>query len=128
VLAAGADVVCHGDYGPWNLIWRDGLPVAIIDFDNAAPGARADDVGYALWKHLNPGLVPLDAPEQARRGEVFRAAYGIGLDVVEAIEVAQAQAAARFASHGWDLAELNLERAWLAAHRAGLAGEARAGP
>jgi len=110
--------VIHGDFGPWNLIWREELPVAIIDFDNARPGSRLDDVGYALWKHLNPGLVDLPAAEQARRGRIFVGAYDAGeIDLLRAIESAQHHAALRFAAHGWDLTELDAERAWLATHR-----------
>jgi Ser/Thr protein kinase RdoA (MazF antagonist) len=36
-LAAGADIVCHGDISPCNTVFRDGRPVALIDFDAAAP-------------------------------------------------------------------------------------------
>src|SRR5213078_4997821 len=35
-----AEVVCHNDLGPPNTVFRDGSPVALIDFDAAAPGAR----------------------------------------------------------------------------------------
>ena len=49
-LAGRSEVVSHGDYGPWNLIWVDGAPRFVIDFDNAHPGPRLEDVGYALWK------------------------------------------------------------------------------
>ena len=122
-LANGHETVCHGDFGPWNLIWRGGMPASIIDFDNVRAGARADDVGYALWKHLNPGLVPLSPAEQERRGRLFVAAYGAKFDVVDAIAAAQEQAAARFARHGWDLTALDRERAWLASSRAGFARE-----
>jgi len=31
----GPDVVCDGDFWPWNLVWRTWLSVAIIDFDYA---------------------------------------------------------------------------------------------
>ncbi len=48
-LADGHETVCHHDAGPNNFVVRDGLPVAMIDFDFAAPGARLDDLAYAGW-------------------------------------------------------------------------------
>jgi transposase len=38
---------------------------------------RLDDLGYALWKHLNLGLIDLPLPEQARRTQLMVSAYGI---------------------------------------------------
>lgn len=48
-LAGAGAVICHNDLSPCNFVFRDGLPVAIIDFDAAASGTRARDLGYAAW-------------------------------------------------------------------------------
>ena len=123
-IAAGEDVVCHHDFGPWNLVWRDGLPVAIIDFDNAAPGSRLDDIGYAVWKHLNLGLIDLPTTEQARRLRVMTDAYGtaVGSEIIAAIERAheRMQRLIELAEPGHDdspaLEAHQRERAWFRRH------------
>lgn len=37
-------VLCHGDFGPWNLVWREGEPVGVIDWDYAWPQPPLHDV------------------------------------------------------------------------------------
>jgi hypothetical protein len=55
-------VVCFRDYFPPNVIFRDGVPVALIDWDLASPGERADDVAaLASW------WAPLRPAEEAER-------------------------------------------------------------
>jgi hypothetical protein len=130
VLADGAQVVCHNDFGPWNLVWREELPIGIIDFDAAAPGDRLDDLGYAIWKHLNLGLVDVRPDEQGRRLRVMTAAYGCPADddVVAAIARAQdrmrrlIEAAPEGAGRDGALAQNTREREWMQANSPLLSG------
>ena len=65
-------LVCHGDVGPWNLVWRDGRLVGLIDWEYATIGTRRTDIAYALhylapfrdrsyWRE-HPGPAPAAAP------------------------------------------------------------------
>lgn len=114
------EVICHGDYGPWNLVWRDGMPAAIIDFDNAYAGDPADDVGYALRMFVSYGFGPWAAEESVQRTGVALAAYGRHFDVPALLEAEYERAHARGIRNGWhrQVPKIALERAWLEANRA----------
>src|SRR5207244_10223368 len=114
------DVICHGDFGPWNIVWRHGLPFAAIDFDNVYPGDAADDVAYALRMFVSYGFVAAEPCELARRTRTALEAYGASFDVPAILEREYDLAEARCRRSGWDrqLAKRPIERAWLAANRA----------
>ncbi len=42
------EVICHGDAGPGNTIFRDGVAFALIDWEMASPGRRSWDLATAL--------------------------------------------------------------------------------
>jgi thiamine kinase-like enzyme len=77
----GGDVVCHHDPGPNNTVFRDGLPVAFIDFDFAAVGDPLEDVGYVAWSWCISSKLTRGLPtEQARQVRVLADAYGLSAD------------------------------------------------
>ncbi|MET1005191.1 MAG: aminoglycoside phosphotransferase family protein [Propionibacteriaceae bacterium] len=95
----GERLVCHGDVGPWNLIWREGKIVGLIDWEHAHVGTRTSDIAYALH-YLAPirdrsywqGVLGLDRrPRRRHRMRIFAEAYGIGLDddLVEQVMASQ---------------------------------------
>ena len=53
------EIVSHGDLGPWNTVYRNGMPVAFIDWDAAQPIEPLADLASAAWT-----FVPLAPPEQ----------------------------------------------------------------
>lgn len=83
--SAETEVICHGDFGPWNAVWRGGRPVGLLDFDFGRPGTRMEDIAYAL-EYVAPFRDDAECtrwlrypgpPDRRRRLEVFCAAYGL---------------------------------------------------
>ncbi len=77
-----AELVSHRDYYPGNVVFRDGLPAALIDFDLAKPTTRLYDIANAVWywaplrdpRDRAPAFAGLDVPH---RVAVFADAYGM---------------------------------------------------
>jgi aminoglycoside phosphotransferase (APT) family kinase protein len=79
-LAGEHEVVCHNDLSPRNTVYREGggqlLPVAFLDWDLAAPGARVHDVAHMCWQYLDLGPTVDDLSRTSRRLRVMCDAYG----------------------------------------------------
>jgi Phosphotransferase enzyme family len=75
------EVVCHNDFSPYNTVFRDGLPVAMIDFDVAAPGPRVWDLAFAVYRftHLCETSNGLNISEPMLWDEIklFCSQYGL---------------------------------------------------
>jgi hypothetical protein len=76
------ELVAHSDYCPGNVVFRNGLPMALIDFDLARPTTRVADCANALYWWA-PLLDPLDRTPVLRNVDVvervrlFADAYGV---------------------------------------------------
>ncbi|MDI9897478.1 phosphotransferase [Rhodococcus sp. IEGM 1381] len=44
------EVVCHWDASPYNFVFEGSRAVALIDFDEAGPGRRIDDLAYFAYR------------------------------------------------------------------------------
>lgn len=80
---AGGTMLCHNDVCPENVVFRDGMAAALIDFDLAAPGRAVWDVAMTA-RYWVPMLDPtsaaafyptgLDAPMRLR---ILADSYGV---------------------------------------------------
>jgi hypothetical protein len=77
-LAGAEECVGHGDPGPFNTIFQNGMPVAFIDWDSAHPRAWMPDLAYLAWTWCiqSKGNVPVS--DQARHLSELHKGYGRG--------------------------------------------------
>jgi len=88
--ALGQELVGHADYCPGNVVFRHGLPAALIDFDLARPTTRLAEVANALywWAPLldpvdrAPAFVDLDIPQRVAG---FAGTYGLDREQRQAL-------------------------------------------
>jgi hypothetical protein len=51
-------IIGHCDVAPWNLVCRDGVPIALVDWDSCGPVAILWELAHAIW--LNSQLFDED--------------------------------------------------------------------
>lgn len=78
------EIICHGDYAPYNVVLVGSEAVGIIDFDTAHPAPRIWDIAYAVycWAPFKTHEYDAmgDLGSQSIRAKQFCDAYGL-LDV-----------------------------------------------
>jgi Ser/Thr protein kinase RdoA (MazF antagonist) len=91
---SGDEVICHNDVLRSNVLFRDGHPAALIDWELAAPGLRAVDLAAAAsyWVPLRPDhdAARHGFPTGRRRARLrlLLGGYGFEADVDEFLETA----------------------------------------
>lgn len=45
-----AEVICHNDAAPYNMVFRDGRLAGLFDLDTASPGPRVRDLAYLAYR------------------------------------------------------------------------------
>lgn len=86
-LGGPTRVIGHGDVAPWNIVARDGRPVALTDWERAGPVHPQVELAQACWLNAKlhddlvaelEGLPPLR--ERARQLRAMVDAYGLTAD------------------------------------------------
>src|SRR5690606_13095423 len=89
------EVICHNDFAPYNMVFRDGGLVGMIDFDMASPGSRLWDLAYLAYRLAplsSPGNAeagPFDTAEQLERLQRLIDAYGTPFPIPDVLRMVQ---------------------------------------
>jgi hypothetical protein len=84
-FAEGSEVACHPSLSQPNFVFRDLVPVAIIDWDGTKPGTRLENLAALLWAFVHPAVYGEGEPA-ARMLRVATDAYGwSGVGVVDSM-------------------------------------------
>ena len=84
-FAARSEVACHRNLSQPNFVFRDTIPIAIIDWDSTRPGTRVANLGDFVWAFVHPALYG-DGEPAARMVLVAVDGYGFeGENLVEAM-------------------------------------------
>ncbi|WP_165063182.1 phosphotransferase [Marisediminicola senii] len=87
-----SEVICHNDFAPHNLAFRDGVIIGAIDFDMGSPGPRLWDIAYFATRAVPLGAVtPPNAPgmgDAGRRVQLILDAYGSDATISDVLRVA----------------------------------------
>ncbi|EAR08607.1 phosphotransferase enzyme family protein [Reinekea blandensis] len=74
------EVICHGDFAPYNVALNGDNVVGVFDFDTAHPAPRSWDLAFAVycWAPMKAcdGERTLDLNEQLHRARLFCDGYG----------------------------------------------------
>lgn len=74
---AGPGVVCHGDFGPHNILWDEDHPASLIDLDHACVGDPAIDIAPLIGFHGFQAIRPIADADTLRRAMIHRATLSL---------------------------------------------------
>ncbi|WP_081791882.1 phosphotransferase [Caldalkalibacillus mannanilyticus] len=82
------EVMCHGDFAPYNVTVIKNEATGIIDFDTLHPGSKMWDIAYAIYRWVpfknpnNPDCYG-NLKEQIRKTRLFLDTYGVNSEEKE---------------------------------------------
>ncbi len=78
------EVICHGDFTPYNVALNGNNVVGIFDFDVSHPAPRIWDLAFSAYSWApfltNEGCVTGTLPDQIRRAKLFLDSYGASVE------------------------------------------------